>query len=179
MLNANIPHFYGYVRNEFLYNLEKGHGEFTPALVFGVSSVSSMALGFHVLLETGAVFWRLPIHALCHRPHAEKAALGNLQPWDCFGEKVAVTEFSALKGLRAKTVKGYVDDGEYLFTIDWWDNGYSNAPEQAKCAHVLKLTSGNYGAYPSNYLLWKEKSFTETKDAPDYLANTHAWKCET
>ena len=37
-LNADIPVFEAYVRNEFLYDMQKGYGEFTPVAVFGVCS---------------------------------------------------------------------------------------------------------------------------------------------
>lgn len=55
MLNASLPfHFYAYVRAEFLRDFEAGQGQFEPALVFGVSSHCSRALGWHVLTESGA-----------------------------------------------------------------------------------------------------------------------------
>ena len=83
-LNANIPRFYCLLRKEFLYDGRAHQGEFVKVCAFGVASVYGHALGFHVLTENGAVIWRLPIHALCHKPDAPLQArlasvLGLLQ----------------------------------------------------------------------------------------------------
>jgi len=184
MLNASLPfHFYAYVRAEFLRDFEAGQGQFEPALVFGVSSHCSRALGWHVLTESGATFWNLPIHALAMRPDAKQDSLSALQPWDCFSENVAVTEFKALRGLRLEAwLEGTRKElGAYLFTVDWYDNGYSHEPEQAKCAHVVQLDNGNLAALPNNRVIWFEASFTTSQPngpRPDYKVQTRVWRCE-
>ena len=38
-VNADIPVFEAYVRDEFLYDMQKGFGEHTPVAVFGVSII--------------------------------------------------------------------------------------------------------------------------------------------
>lgn len=181
-LNTPIPHFYCYARKQFFYNLEKHQNEYVRVMVFGIASVPGRAIGWHVMTDFGAVFWRLPIHALCSQPNTPPEKLDNLQLWDCYGEKVSVTEFPALKGLKtkAKFKDGTVHDGEYMFTVDWWDNPYSDTPEQNKCAHILALKSGNYAALPNNRILWAEASFVEKpfETKPDFIRNTHVWKCE-
>ncbi len=40
-LNANIPTISCLIRNEFMFNHEKGHGEFTKADVHSVASIQS------------------------------------------------------------------------------------------------------------------------------------------
>ena len=182
-MNTNIPHFYAYARSEFFYNLEKHRGEFTKVMVFGIASPSGRALGFHVMTEEGAVYWRVPIHALCQRPVSKTPTLENCQLWDCFGDKVEVTTFNALAGLRVKAFlkDGTEEFGRYMFTVDWYDNPYSDSPEQNKCAHFLALEDGNYAALPNNRILWNDASWVETpfEKKPEYLVNTHAWKCES
>ena len=182
-LNTPVPHFYAYVRKEFLYNLESGHGEVIPVMVFGIASVPGRALGWHVMTDAGAVFWRLPIHALCSRPDAPTDKLDNLQLWDCFGDRVSITTFGALHNLKVQAIlkDKRREEGTYMFTVDWWDNPYSDAPEQNKCAHVIRLDNGNYAALPNNRILWAEPSFVQQPFAirPDYKVNTHLWKCET
>lgn len=184
MLNVSLPfHFYAYVRAEFLRDFQSGQGQFEPVLVFGLSSHTSRALGWHVLTESGATFWNLPIHALAMRPDAKPDELSTLQPWDCFSENVTVTEFKALRGLRLEAwLEGTRKElGAYVFTVDWYDNGYSREPEQAKCAHIVQLDTGNLAALPNNRVIWFESSFTKSQPngpRPDYKVQTQAWRCE-
>lgn len=78
-LNVNVPRFYCLLRKEFLYDGEAHHGEFIHVCVFGAASIQGRALGFHVLTENGAVIWRLPLHALCHKAEAPSQPLDWLQ----------------------------------------------------------------------------------------------------
>jgi hypothetical protein len=182
-LNSNIPRMYCLLRKEFLYDLQAHHGEHVNVCVFGVASLYGRALGFHVLTENGATFWRLPIHALCHRADAPAMPLDWLQIWDCFSYDVAVTCFDRLCAMR---VQAYLKDrrwydGQYVFTIDWY--GSEDAEEAGegghKCAHVLALDNGNYAALPNNSLKWLDPAFVTPYQArPDYRINTHVWKVE-
>ena len=122
MINTSLPeHQYGFVRNEFLYNLESGYGEFTPAVIFGISSHPHRALAFHVMLETGAVFWRLPIHALTWKSQGVPLRpLTDLEDWDAFSEYVGVHTFDYLREQRIRTrCAGEWCSGLYVTTIDW------------------------------------------------------------
>ena len=87
-LNANIPHFECLVRNEYLYNHEKGWGEYTKAVCIGISSILGRAVGFHLLLNNGALIWRLPVSALATKP-CEHIEHTTLQLWDCFSYDVS------------------------------------------------------------------------------------------
>jgi hypothetical protein len=180
-LNTPLPHhLYGYVRREYLRNLEDGHGEVEEACIFGIASVPNRALGFHVHLKSGAVFWRLPISALCWKPDAPHRPTPVLQAWDAFGYEVAATAFPYLKE-RECTIRlkdSSVEEGVYVCTIDWYENGYSDTPDQNKCAHLVKLDDGNFAAYPNNHLLWRDLSFTRAGERPQYRANTHVWYAE-
>jgi len=185
MVNLSLPyHFYCYVFCEFLRGHEEGHGETEAVMVFGLASHASRALGFHILTESGATFWNVPIHALAMTPDAQREELSTLQPWDCFSENVTAAEFKALRGLRveAHLSPERREMGSYLFTVDWFDNGYSFEPEQAKCAHILVLDNGCLAALPNNRVIWFEQSFTKSKpggERPLYRVNTKVWRCET
>lgn len=178
MLNTPLPtHLYAHVRAEFLRDQATGHGAFEPCVLFGVRSDPNRALGFHVLTEAGAVYWNVPVHALAHKPGAPRRELADLEPWDAFGPHVAAVAFPYLREMSV-TVKGGMG-GVYVCTIDWWGNGFSDAPEQAKCAHLLALDDGNFGLYPNNWLRWRDASFTkEGGGVPDYRRNTMVWRCE-
>ena len=53
-----------FVKKEYLYDLQKGHGELTPGIWISVKSVMYKALYFETLLtEYGALFDKLPISA--------------------------------------------------------------------------------------------------------------------
>jgi len=182
-LNISIPRIYCLLRKEFLYDGEAHHGEHAKVCVFGAASIHGRALGFHVLTENGATFWRLPIHALCHRPDAVPMPLSLLQIWDCFSYDVSATCFDRLSEMR---VRAYLPDrvwypGKYLFTFDWY--GSVDAEEAGegghKCAHVLALDNGNFAALPNNCLQWLDPAFvTPYAERPDFRINTRTWKVE-
>jgi hypothetical protein len=182
-LNISIPRIYCFLRKEFLYDGGAHHGEHVKVCVFGAASLHGRALGFHVLTENGATFWRLPIHALCHRTDAGVMPLDLLQIWDCFSYDVSATCFDRLSEMR---VRAYLKDrnwypGKYLFTIDWY--GSEDAEEAGegghKCAHVLALDNGNFAALPNNCLQWHDPAFvTPYTEKPDFRINTHTWKVE-
>lgn len=182
-LNCDLPRFYCLLRKEYLYNDTAHHGEFVKACVFGAASIQGRALGFHVLTENGATFWRLPLHALCHRPDAPLIALDQLQVWDCFSYEISAICFDRLKDLR---VRARLPDrqslpGRYLFTLDW--HGSIDAEDAGdgghKCAHFIQLDNGNFAALPNNCLQWFCPCFvTPFKEKPDYRSNTRIWKVE-
>jgi hypothetical protein len=182
-LNISIPRIYCLLRKEFLYDGEAHHGEHVKVCVFGAASIHGRALGFHVLTENGATFWRLPIHALCHHKNAPAMPIDLLQIWDCFSYEVSATCFDRLCEMR---VRAYLKDrawypGKYLFTFDWYG---SEDAEQAgegghKCSHLIALDNGNFAALPNNCLQWHDPAFvTPYTERPDYRINTHTWKVE-
>jgi hypothetical protein len=183
-LNAPLPqHFYCLVRTEYLRNLESGHGETEEACVFGIASEPNRALGFHVHLKSGAVFWRLPISALCWKPDAPPRPTALLQWWDCFDWSVTVTAFPYLREreCRIRLKDGSEESGMYVLTVDWYANGYSDQPDQNKCAHLIKLDDGCFGLAPNNFLLWRDLSFTvkePTFRGLGYRANKQVWWAE-
>lgn len=179
----NIPRVYCFLRTEFLYDDESHHGELLKVCVFAAASVPGRALGFHVLTENGAVIWRLPIHAFCHKPDAPKMPLDWLQFWDCFSDEISCTKFERLADARVRVQlrDRSWEGGQYLFTLDWHGN---EDAEQAgdgghKCAHILALDNGNFAAQPNNRLQWFCPAFvTPFETKPDYLTNTGVWKVE-
>ena len=50
----NLPPVDVYVKKEYLYDLEYGHGELTPGLWISVKSVEGKALYFQNILQTTA-----------------------------------------------------------------------------------------------------------------------------
>ena len=71
-LNHNIPPFSAYIRNEYLYNHTKGHGEFTFADIHTVNCMERRAILFECLLPNGVNWTRRPINAFVWKKDAPK-----------------------------------------------------------------------------------------------------------
>jgi hypothetical protein len=190
-LNANIPPIYCNVRREYLYDFKQHHGETESCVVFGIASISGRAILFHCILESGAIYYRLPISAFFQkgfdRGKVPDQDLKDLELWNSFSYFPSIICFDFLVGQRCKYLnknkKFY--HGQYLFTIDWahpesniLDTEHSEIPDQHKCAHILALDNGNYAAQPNNRILWNISSFTTSSHKPDYKVQTTEWNVE-
>jgi hypothetical protein len=167
-LNSNIPTITCYIRNEFLFNQETGHGEFTLADVHSVASIEKRTPLFEAFLENGVNWTRRPIHAFVWKKDAEKLPLTEHVYWDCFSSYIDVHVRERLAGLRADLISlsNVKRQGTYLFTLDWShadrnmiDTNFSETPEH-KCGHVFKMDNGNYFIYPNNRIIWMDKAWT-------------------
>ena len=185
-LNVNIPATYAQIRREFLYDLKDKHGEVEDCIIFGLASIAGRALLFHAVMENGAIFYRLPIHAFLQRGYkvqdVPRRRLDELELWNCFSNYPAVTTFDILGGQSGKYLgkdKKW-HKGSYLFTVDFAhpesnivDTDHSEIPHEHKCAHILALEDGNYAAQPNNRLIWSIPSFTVKDEIP------YGWKTQT
>ena len=116
----NLPPMNVFVRKEYLYDLEKGHGEYTPGIWVSVKSTMSKALYFETLLtDYGALFDKLPISAFVWKidDHGD-LPLDVLQLWDCFDYNLTVVEKPLLSNCEFFGKDKKMHPGEYLFTID-------------------------------------------------------------
>jgi len=142
-------------------------GEFDKVLVFGAQSCAGYAMTFHVMTDYGIVRSRVPVHMLCWKPDAPLMPLDHLQLWDCFHENVSVITYDYLYEKRCQVVlrdKSRVW-ASYLFTVDWYRNGYSDEPTDYKCGHVLVADDGYLLCQPNNRIYWKDSNWI-TKDFP-------------
>jgi hypothetical protein len=187
-LNANLPVINCLIRNEFLFNHEKGQGEFTPADVHSVASIQGRSPLFEAFLENGVNWTRRPIHAFAWNQRAEVLPLTEHIYWDCFSDYVDVKVRERLVGLRADliSITGVKRQGLYLFTIDWShqdknmvDTGFSETPEH-KCGHVFKMDNGNYFIYPNNRIIWMDRAWTLNRidSNPGYKIDMNIYSVE-
>ena len=191
-LNVYIPATYAQVRREYLYDLSGHVGESEDCLIFGMASLTGLALLFHAVMENGAVFYRLPISAFIQPGFDVKKVprprLDELELWNCFSYYPAITTYDIL---ASQSGKYYGKDkkwhrGAYLFTVDWAhpesnivDTDHSEIPHEHKCAHILALDDGNYAAQPNNRLIWNIPSFTVKEEVPfDWKVQTSEWNVE-
>lgn len=183
-LNADVPAIQCLLRKEYLYNLESHEGETIPCVIIGCASIPGRAIGFHCLTENGAMIWRLPINAFCHKKGTPKQDLEILELWDCFSEDVSVHEFSEIRemSVRVQLKDGKWYPGRYLITVDWCGSSGADNPGTwgHKCAHILKLNNGNFAAQPNNRIQWLDQAFVTDPftSKPDYKTNEHIWKSE-
>lgn len=198
MNNCNLPkHIYGYIRNNFLNNLDgRTDNSLQPCVIFGAEAHASRAVGFHVLRNDGACIAMVPIHALCHKPKAKPMELWQVEPWDCFGWNISAIEFTYLKELDivcrlpqidpdahdySKGPPKYIfERGTYVCSLDFFDNGWSDDPGQHKHLHLVALNNGNFALQPNNRVQILEKSFTDRPFTakPKIQTNKLKWTAE-
>lgn len=188
-LNANIPTITCFIRNEFLFNHEKGHNEFTPADVHSVASIEKRVPLFEAFLDNGVNWTRRPIHAFVWKKDAELLPLSEHIYWDCFSAYIDVKVRERLSGLRADliSITGVKRQGTYLFTLDWShqdrnmiDTGFAETPEH-KCGHVFKMDNGNYFVYPNNRIIWMDRAWTHQRITgnPGYKIDMNVYSVES
>ena len=182
-VNSDIPYLRCLVRLPFV----SGGDGYEEGYAFGVQSVPGRALGFHVMLRSGAHYRNVPIHALALR-ECEARPLGDCELWDCFSYRPSVTVFSYLRDHEAECyLRSGKVGGTYLFTVDWlpdsWERpGFTLSPEQNKCAHVLALDDGNLAALPTNRIAWKDAYFCGSSPNPraaGYVVQQDVYQAES
>lgn len=166
------------VRDEFLYNLESGHGKFSSGYAIGFRSVPGRVPSFQVLLGNGAQWASIPLHALCVK-ECPPEPLEELTWWDCFDYTFEYVKLDILSAMRCQllTPAKKVHQGRYIATVDY-HGGFADLPDQHKNHHLIALDSGHIAAYPNNKILWRDPSFITEQKPPPYRVNTHVWSVE-
>ena len=103
-LCVNTPHIDVFVKKEYLYDLQKGHGELVEGVWVTAKSIQGRALYFETYIpEYGALFDKLPISAFVWKKDIkESIPLTELQLWDCFSYDICITEKQMLSGNQVK-----------------------------------------------------------------------------
>ena len=189
-LIANLPPVKCYVRKEYLYDFQEGHGEFEPCIWISVKSVKGKALYIEaLLLNYGAVYDKLPISAFVHQTDAPgELPLDFLQIWDAFSYHITVLEKASLSKLRVQVLMkdSNLYEGEYMFTIDSCHSdpneinvSLSETPDEHKSFNIIKLDNGQFCAQPNNRVLFFDQSLTPNgTNKPDFKVSTHEFVCE-
>ena len=185
-LNHNLPSFSAYIRNEYLYDHEKGHGEYVECVLLAVKSMQGRALMFEAYLpDYGACFDKFPLSAFVWKKdikQEEQLSLGVISLWDGFSYDIQIWSKRLLKNCDVQIMLkgGKKMGGEYLFTIDSThsdpniiNTSVSEVPAEHKQHNFGKLDNGQFFAQPNNRMLWFEQSLTP-KDLkiPDFQVST-------
>ena len=89
-LCVNTPHIDVFVKKEYLYDLQKGHGELVEGVWVSAKSIQGRALYFETYIpEYGALYDKLPISAFVWKKDFEETPFTELQLWDCFSYDIA------------------------------------------------------------------------------------------
>jgi hypothetical protein len=165
VLNANIPNLKLKVRRSWMTKREDD--AFDTCCAFAIQSVAGKILTFHIMTDYGMMRSRVPISELFLKEPTNDIPADFKQLWDCFGENVSIIEYSYLSEKRCKVVlkDKTIVWATYLFTVDWFNNSYSDEPTDYKCGHVLVADDGYLLCQPNNRIYWKDSNFI-TKDFP-------------
>lgn len=171
---TNIDSIKVKIRKSFLYqDNQKG---FEKAYLIAIKAIPNRCLMFTAHLESGALFCNIPITELiCERYNPEiktkSYSLRELQPYSCLQGDIQVIKYSHLKDCGV-VIKEPLAQGHYLFTVDYLGEGLSEDPEQYKTHQIIVLADGQIGAFPNNYLLFKDEFFTDRNiQFPGYKRN--------
>lgn len=167
MLNVNIPAFKCVVRQSYFTKNPNDASLYHDCYAFAVQSVSMKMLTFHVMTDYGMLRSRVPLSEIYLTPPQQDIPYYYKQLWDCFGEQCAVTSLEFLKEKRAQVLLRDKQKiwATYLFTIDWFNNPYSDEPSDYKCGHVLAADDGYLLCQPNNRLFWRDSNWV-TKTFP-------------
>jgi len=188
----NLPPVQCYVRKEFLYDFERGHGELEPCIWMTLKSIKGQAFRIESLLPNyGALYDKLPLHAFVHKTDIDfdnLLPLDYLQIWDCLSYNFTVIEKDNLRLLKCK----FLDKsrnwhfGQYLFTVDfcqndpaYLDTGFSETVTEHKSYNFIKMDNGQFAAQPNNKTLFYDSSLTVPEfKMPDFKIATKLWSVE-
>lgn len=164
--SGDIPvHQYCYVEQKYITGGELQGVE--PCVWFGIVAYTGRVWGCQIMLQSGAVYREVPIHALSFDevPSFEWSP-GYAQHWDCYGTEFSTLAYKYLYGLDVKARCGYDQEheGKYLFTAIPIGDSYSEFPDEAKEFAFIRLDNGRITCQPTNRCLFIDKSFT-SKDA--------------
>lgn len=171
ILNHSIPNLKCLVRVSHLTKNPDHAAQFHNAYIFGVQSVSGKILTFHLMTDYGMMRSRVPLSEIFFKEPTNDIPVDFKQLWDCFSENVTVTTYDYLTEKRCQVV--LKDNtkvwGTYLFTVDWFNNPYSDEPSDYKCGHVIVSDDGYMLCQPNNRIFWKDSNWV-TKPFPFALS---------
>jgi len=184
MLNENIPYFKCLIRRSHYTHSPKDENVFDNAYAFGIQSITGKVLTFHIMTDFGMVRSRVPISELFIRKPSKDIPFYFKQLWDCFSENVSVTKYSFLVEKRCQVVLRDKTKvwATYLFTVDWYNNSYSDEPSDYKAGHVLVADEGYLLCMPNNRIYWRDSNWVTVKfplDVKNIKADKHLESVES
>jgi len=180
-----------WIKKEYLYDHQKGHGELTPGIWISIKSIQAKALYFETLLtDYGALYDKLPLSAFVWKQDYDKdkqLSLDTLQLWDCFDYHLTVIQKPLLSRCEFFGKDKQMHPGEYAFTVDTahadisiLDTNFSEHDPEHKSFNVIKLDNGQFAAQPNNRVIWRDQSLIPEKlMTPDFKVCSQNYQVET
>ena len=166
-MTIDIPRFKCFVNKLYLTNQEETG--LVEAYCFAITLIESRPLLFTVHTVDGAIYSRLPLNALkWHKTDFKEHPLKHVDPWGAISSNGHAVAHSYLKDYGIKTIFGV---GTYMFTIDYFDGGFAEDPEQHKCSHMIQMRDGYFFAFPNNMCWFLDGHFTNPIPGTDYKRN--------
>lgn len=158
MSHTDLPyHLYVKVDNRFL-GPDMPDGT-TRGIWHAVHSRPGQLLMAHVLLESGAHWSGLPLHAMSTTGSFARAP-EDLMPWYAMGDSIQATRLAYLEGLPCRSRLPFEERGRHTGIIIDWSDGFSRYPEEHKPLNLISLEGGQFALLPNNFLLFGDKHFT-------------------
>lgn len=158
MTHSALPyHLYVLVSNRYLGpNMPRGT---TPGIWHGIHSREGQMLMCHIMLETGAHWSGIPLHAVS----TTDTFFGSevIMPWYAMGGQLITTHLPYLEGLHA--TPNNLSAGRHTGIVIDWADGYSRYPQEHKPLNLITLDSGPFVLMPNNYVVYKDKHFINDK----------------
>ena len=166
-LNHNIPHFKCLVKQSYFTKNEEHKDIYNNCYAFAIQSVPAKILTFHLITDYGMVRSRVPISEIYLKEPTNDVPFYFKQLWDCFDKNVTVTTYDFLKSNRCEVILRDKTKvwATYMFTIDWFDNPFSDEPSDYKCGHILVSDDGYLLCMPNNRIYWRDSNWV-TKEFP-------------
>jgi len=168
MRHASLPyHLYLNVDNSYLGpDMPKG---MTLCIWHASYGRLGQMLMCHVLLESGAHWSGLPLHALSNTTNFSLLP-EQVMPWAAMGESLEIELFPLLEGLQTKIMQPFSGEGRHTGMIFDWKDGYSRYPQEHKPLNLIQTDDGQLALLPNNFILLSDKHFV-SEDAKLNLKN--------
>ena len=128
----------------------------TRGLWHGVHSRLSQVVLCHVMLETGAYWSGLPLHALSATAQFTDAATACR--WGAMGERISATNMPFLAGQQ--TTVGTAVGRHTGILLDWLD-GWATVPAEHKPLNLIALDAGPYVLAANNECRFHDEHLTD------------------
>lgn len=155
-LNVNVPFFFGFLDTAFLRDKEPSvKNERIPMEFFLFTSIPNRCAMFTGMSEWGTQHARIPVHYIHTEPTGgTDYPLDWIQLWDSFSYHCSALEISYLKNRAAIILLKDRSQlqGQYKFTLDWCQGGYSEMAAGHKTGHVIEA-DGRLFIQPNNRIL--------------------------
>lgn len=157
--HANLPfHLYVNVDNRFLGpNMPPG---VTKAIWHAVYCREHQILMAHVVLESGAHWSGLPLHAISTKSDFSLET-SQLMPWAAMGSEIETFHVRYLEGLTCEAFRPLKSAGRHTGIMIDWADGYSRYPAEHKPLSLIELENGQFALLPNNFFLVKDKHFVD------------------